>query len=224
MKHLSSLITILTFLLGMNAQAQNDVKQDATKNQVQLELTDGSSIFYNTDEVQELSFNNGVITAGQDQYDNNVSTISFAKAITAKVNITEAKGWLESAYVKFDLYDNIQKYNVYVKGGQYNEYTQIDRELVRNYGSYGRADVVGLQAGTNYQLKVVPVNGDDTELTQFASETEVLEVKSYSRQGFAFKKGYEPGAYKADGTLKEGAKVLYVTKDNATTISTNDGL
>ena len=123
MKHLSSLITILNFLLGMNAQAQNDVKQDATKNQVQLELTDGSSIFYNTDEDQELSFNNGVITAGQDQYDNNVSTISFAKAITAKVNITEAKGWLESAYVKFDLYDNIQKYNVYVKGGQYNEYT-----------------------------------------------------------------------------------------------------
>ena len=221
MKHLSSLITILTFLLGMNAQAQNDVKQDATKNQVQLELTDGSSIFYNTDEVQELSFNNGVITAGQDQYDNNVSTISFAKAITAKVNITEAKGWLESAYVKFDLYDNIQKYNVYVKGGQYNEYTQIDRELVRNYGTYVRADVVGLQAGTNYHLKVVPVNGDDTELTQFASETEVLEVKSYSRQGFAFKKGYEPGAYKADGTLKDGAKVLYVTKDNATTISTN---
>ncbi len=219
MKHLSLLFALFA-LLGMNAQAQNDVIQDATQNQVQLKLTDGTSKFYNTTDVQELTFDNGVITAGQDQYNNNVASIAFAKAIKANVNITEAKGWLESAYVKFDLYDNIHKYNVYVKGGQYAEYTPIDHELVRNYGTYGRADVVGLKAGTNYQLKVVPVNGDDAELTQFASETEVLEVKNYSRQGFAFKNGYEPGAYKADGTLKDGAKVLYVTKETAKTIKT----
>ena len=217
MKHLSLLFALFA-LLGMNAQAQNDVIQDATKNQVQLKLTDGSSKFYNTAKVQELTFDNGVITAGQDQYNNNVASIAFAKAITAKVNITEAKGWLESAYVKFDLYDNIQKYNVYVKGGQYAEYTVIDNELVRNYGTYGRADVVGLQAGTNYRLKVVPVNGDNAELTQFASETEVLEVKNYSREGFAFMNNYTPGAYKADGTLKDGAKVLYITKNNFNTV------
>ena len=217
MKHLSLLFALFA-LLGMNAQAQNDVIQDATKNQVQLKLTDGSSKFYNTAEVQELTFNNGVITAGQDQYNNNVAAIAFAKAIKSQVNITEAKGWLESAYVKFDLYDNIQKYNVYVKGGQYAEYTVIDNELVRNYGTYGRADVVGLQAAANYQLKVVPVNGDNAELTAFASETEVLEVKNYSREGFAFMNNYTPGAYKADGTLKANAKVLYVTKHNFNTI------
>ena len=216
MKHLSLLFALFA-LLGMNAQAQNDVIQDATKNQVQLKLTDGSSKFYNTAEVQELTFDNGVITAGQDQYNNNVAGIAFAKAIKCQVNITEAKGWLESAYVKFDLYDNIQKYNVYVKGGQYAEYTVIDNELVRNYGTYGRADVVGLRAAANYQLKVVPVNGDGTELTAFASETEPLEVKSYSRQGFAFM-GYIPGAYNADGTLKNGAKVLYITKHNFNTV------
>ena len=48
----------------------------------------------------------------------------------------------------------------------------------------------------------------------------MLEVKNYSREGFAFMNGYVPGAYQADGTLKAGAKVLYVTKDNAKTIST----
>ena len=221
MKHIISLVTLLALMLTTSTQAQNDVKQDATKNQVQLKLSDGTSKYYNTADIQEMTFDNGKVTAGQDQYDNNVSAISFAKAIAGKVNIVEAKGWLETAYVKFGLYGNIRNYNVYVKGGQYADYTRIDRELVRNYGTYGRADVVGLQAGTNYQLKVVPVNGDETELTQFASETEVLEVKSYSRQGFAFKNGYEPGAYKADGTLKDNAKVLYVTKDNAKTISTN---
>lgn len=217
MKHLSLLFALFA-LLGMNAQAQNDVIQDATKNQVQLKLTNGSSKFYNTADIHEMTFDNGTITAGQDQYNNNVASIAFAKAIKSQVNITEAKGWLESAYVKFDLYDNIQKYNVYVKGGQYAEYTVIDNELVRNYGTYGRADVVGLQAAANYRLKVVPVNGDGTELTAFASETEVLEVKNYSREGFAFKDGYEPGAYKADGTLKANAKVLYVTKHNFNTI------
>ena len=118
MKHLSLLFALFT-LLGMNAQAQNDVIQDATKNQVQLKLTDGSSKFYNTAEVQELTFDNGVITAGQDQYNNNVAGIAFAKAITAKVNITEAKGWLESAYLTFNLFEGAASYNVYVKGGQY---------------------------------------------------------------------------------------------------------
>lgn len=216
MKHLSLLFALFA-LLGMNAQAQNDVIQDATQNQVQLKLTDGTSKFYNTTEVQELTFDNGVITAGQDQYDNTVAAISFAKAITDKVSILEAKGWLEAAYVKFGVYGNIRNYNVYVKGGQYADYTKIDRELVRNYGTYGRADVVGLQAAANYQLKVVPVNGDNAELTQFASETEVLEVKGYSRQGFAFM-GYIPGAYNADGTLKNGAKVLYITKHNFNTV------
>ena len=220
MKHLSLLFALFA-LLGMNAQAQNNVIQDATKNQVQLKLTDGSSKFYNTADINELTFDNGVITAGQDQYNNNVAGIAFAKAITDKVSILEAKGWLEAAYVKFGVYGNIRNYNVYVKGGQYADYTKIDHELVRNYGTYGRADVVGLQAAANYQLKVVPVNGDGTELTAFASETEVLEVKGYSRQGFAFKDGYEPGAYKADGTLKANAKVLYVTKNNAKTISTD---
>ena len=220
MKHLSLLFTLFA-LLGMNAQAQNDVIQDATKNQVQLKLTDGTSKYYNTDDIHEMTFDNGKVMAGQDQYNNNVASIAFAKAITDKVSILEAKGWLEAAYVKFGVYGNIRNYNVYVKGGQYADYTKIDRELVRNYGTYGRADVVGLQAADNYQLKVVPVNGDGTELTAFASETDVLEVKGYSRQGFAFKDGYEPGAYKADGTLKAGAKVLYVTKNNAKTISTD---
>ena len=220
MKHLSLLFTLLA-LLGMNAQAQNDVIQDAKKNQVQLKLTDGTSKYYNTADIHEMTFDNGKVMAGQDQYDNTVAAISFAKAITDRVSILEAKGWLEAAYVKFGVYGNIRNYNVYVKGGQYADYTKIDRELVRNYGTYGRADVVDLQAAANYQLKVVPVNGDGTELTAFASETEVLEVKGYSRQGFAFKDGYEPGAYKADGTLKANAKVLYVTKNNAKTISTD---
>ena len=146
---------------------------------------------------------------------------AFAQAGTITnngVEITEAKGWLESAYIKFNLYTDAKTYNVYVKGGQYADYTKIDGQLVRNYGTYGRADVVGLQAGT-YAIKIAPVV-NDAEVSDKASEATGMTVSNYSREGFAFKNSYSPGAYNSDGTLKAGAKVFYVTKNTAKTIST----
>ena len=137
----------------------------------------------------------------------------------AQVNITEAKGWFESAYVKFNRYNGAKTYNVYVKGGQYNSYTKIDNQLVRNYGSYGRADVVGLKASTNYALKVVPVDNNGNEITAAATEKTGLTVKSYSRAGFAHFNCSGVGAYNNDGTLKSGVQVIYLTANNAKTVS-----
>ncbi len=137
----------------------------------------------------------------------------------AQVNITEAKGWLESAYVKFNKYNGAKSYNVYVKGGQYSSYTKIDNELVRNYGSYGRADVVGLKAASNYAIKVVPVDNNGNEISSAAAEKTGLTVKNYSRAGFAHFNYSGVGAYNDDGTLKSNAKVLYLTAANAKTIS-----
>ena len=141
-------------------------------------------------------------------------------AHAGSVEVIEARGWLESAYVKFSLVDDAKTYNVYVKGGQYADYTKIDAQLVRNYGTYGRADVVGLQAGT-YTMKVVPVGAAGTEIAAQENTTSDLEVLNYSREGFAFMNGCPaPGAYNSDGTLKSGAKVFYVTKNTAKTITT----
>ena len=137
----------------------------------------------------------------------------------AGVEIIEARGWLESAYVKFSPVNGAKTYNVYVKGGQYADFTKIDNELVRNYGTYGRADVVGLQAGA-YTIKIVPVNAGGAEIASQEATTSELEVLNYSREGFAFMNGYAPGAYNSDGTLKDGTKVFYVTKNTAKTITT----
>ena len=99
--------------------------------------------------------------------------MSFAKAaergesgeVTENgITITESKGWQESAYAKWNLLSDAKGYNVYVKGGQYAGYTKVDQQLVRNYGSYGRVDVVGLKAG-NYSLKVVAVGADGAEMS-----------------------------------------------------------
>ena len=141
-------------------------------------------------------------------------------AHAGSVEVIEARGWMESAYVKFMLVDGAKNYNVYVKGGQYADYTKIDAQLVRNYGTYGRADAVGLQAGT-YAMKIVPVSAEGSEMTAQENTVSDLEVRNYPREGFAFINGCPaPGAYNSDGTLKAGAKVFYVTKNTAKTITT----
>ena len=135
------------------------------------------------------------------------------------VEITEARGWFESAYVKFKLMEGATSYNVYVAGGQYEQYTKIDQQLVRNYGSYGRADAVGLTAG-DYSLKVVPVDANGREMTDNANEATSIEVRNYNREGFAFfDRAAGVGAYNNDGTLKANAVVLYITSNNFNTIT-----
>ena len=139
---------------------------------------------------------------------------------SAAVTINKAGGWLETAWVEWTNLSGAQSYNVYVSEANADSWTKLDYELVRNYGTYGRADALGLKAG-NYQLKVVPVSSDGKEMTDEASTTEGLEVRAHNRQGFAHYKRpdsgvYEGvGAYKNDGTLKDDAIVLYVTSKNA---------
>ena len=222
---------------GDPTPATNDYSTSANsmKNQVILTLTDDAKKYYNTENVADITINGQqvIVNQGADKtytYDNQVLAMNFKKAeagqqgdvtnIEGKVKITESRGWLESAYVKFEKLAGAKSYNVYVKGGQYADYTKIDNELVRDYGTYGRADVVGIKEGTGYAIKIVPVNEAGDEQADAANEATGINVKSYSRQGFAFKNGYVPGAYKADGTLKDNAKVLYITKNTAATVST----
>lgn len=225
-----------TVTLGLYSQAQDySVNQDDTKNQAVLTLSDNSVKYYNTAALTDISFDGNRLTvnlpAGSYTYNGNVSNIAFVKAADAggegqidntegAVQMTEARGWLESAYIKFNLMEGAKSYHVYVKGGQYDDYTQIDGQLVRNYGSYGRADVVGLKAGT-YSMKVVAVDDNGQEMAGTASQATGMTVRNYPREGFAFMGGYAPGAYNSDGTLKNGAKVFYVTKNTAKTIKTS---
>lgn len=136
----------------------------------------------------------------------------FAQSAT----ITEASGWLESAFVKWTPVANADSYNVYFSGmGITNR--KIDNQLIRSYGTYFRADILGLQPG-NYTIKVVPVISG---VEGVASETGTLTVLPYDRTGFAFANGRVPGAYKADGTPKDGAVIIYITQNTKNTISMN---
>ena len=230
-----SLIYMLTATIA-TAQTNNAVNRDFGKNQMHIVTTDNNVYYYNTADVDNVNLDNGktkIKTFGnqnEDIFDGNVGEMGFAlktksldngqfASVAGHVEITEACGWQESLYLKWNPFDNAESYNVYVKGGQYPDYTRIDRELVRDYGTYARADVPGLIAANGYSVKVVPVTGGN-EVESAASEATGINVANYSREGFAHLNYQGIGAYNDNGTLKNNAKVLYITSKTAKTITT----
>lgn len=131
-----------------------------------------------------------------------------------QVQITESSGWLESAFVKWQPVSNAQSYNVYYTGQGITD-QKIDDQLIRSYGSYLRADLPGLKAGS-YTVKVKPVISG-TEGT--GSTTGTLTVVAQDRNGFAFDSGRVPGGYKIDGTPKDNAVIVYITPNTKNTVS-----
>ena len=214
---------------GSTDKITNAVARNSKVNQMYVTTNAGDVKYYNTADLTSVKFEGDktIITpksgAENDEYDASVQAISFAKKAdqgesgdvenpAGVIQITEAKGWQESAYLKWAPFEGASSYNVYVDD------KKIDAQLIRQYKSYYRADVLGLKAGT-YSVKVVPVNAEGTEITG-ANTASNLVVKSYNREGFAHFKYAGVGAYNNDGTLKAGAKVLYITAKTAKTIST----
>lgn len=205
------------------------VARNSKVNQMYVTTKSGDVKYYNTADLTSVKFegDKAIITpksgSENDEYNASVQAIRFAKKAdqgesgdidnpAGVIQITEAKGWQESAYLKWAPFEGASSYNVYVDD------KKIDAQLIRQYASYYRADVLGLKEGT-YSVKVVPVNADGKEITG-ANTASNLVVKSYNREGFAHFKYAGVGAYNNDGTLKAGAKVLYITAKTAKTVST----
>ena len=205
------------------------VARNSKVNQMYVTTKSGDVKYYNTADLTSVKFegDKAIIApksgSENDEYNASVLKISFAKKVeqgesgdidnpAGVIQITEAKGWQESAYLKWAPFEGASSYNVYVDG------KKIDAQLIRQYASYYRADVLGLKEGT-YSVKVVPVNAEGKEIAG-ANTASNLVVKSYNREGFAHFKYDGVGAYNNDGTLKAGAKVLYITAKTAKTVST----
>ena len=214
---------------GSTDKITHAVARNSKVNQMYVTTKSGDVKYYNTADLTSVKFegDKAIIApksgSENDEYNASVQAISFAKKAdqgdsgdidnpAGVIQITEAKGWQESAYLKWAPFEGASSYNVYVDD------KKIDAQLVRQYKSYYRADVLGLKEGT-YSVKVVPVNADGKEIAG-ANTASNLVVKSYNREGFAHFKYAGVGAYNNDGTLKAGAKVLYITAKTAKTVST----
>jgi pectate lyase len=141
---------------------------------------------------------------------------SFLKIAAQNTTITQATGWMETAYIKWTPVNGVDSYKVYYTGGNFTDQI-IDTQLIRNYGSYYRADALGLSPGV-YTMKVVPVIGN---VDGPATVSAPITVTAHDRTGFAHHNGRVPGAYNLDGTLKANAVVLYITQDTKNTVSMN---
>ncbi len=138
--------------------------------------------------------------------------IAAFSQVGAQVSFQNVSGSLESAYAEWAS-DGSDSYNVYYSGAGSKD-VKVDAPLIRKYGSKVRVDVVGLKAG-DYTFKVVSVKGGK----EGASATsKAVSVKAHDRSGFAFSDGHVPGAYNADGSLKNDAVVLYVSESTKNTV------
>ena len=163
-------------------------------------------------------------------------TPSAALPQGTSIAVKEANGWLNSAYVVFEQVAPGITYEVTVDG------KKIDDELIRYYDTYTaytpkenattlavtydkktyskvvRADALGLEAGP-HEIKIYAVGtdgkSDPTSLT--------ATVVDHDRSGFAFTGSKVPGAYNKDGTLKDGATVIYLTQGNKATVKATIG-
>ena len=154
-----------------------------------------------------------------------------SSVVATKMTVSSYGGDQESAYVEFNPVSGASNYKVLVKkvkdsnlNAVSSDYKAIDEQLIRKYkdgSSYKfRADALGLSAGV-YDIKVTYVLNNETVEGAVISN---IGVVSYDRSGFAFSKnsynstGDASGAYKEDGTLKDNARVLYVSASNAKTV------
>ncbi len=132
--------------------------------------------------------------------------------VTGTIDVLLAGYSFETIYFEWKPLKGADSYNVYCDG------KKVDTELIRNYGSHYRCDILGLKAGA-YTIDVYAVdNGQEVadSRTSF-TRTTIAHV----REGFGFVGGSASGAYNDDGTLKSNAQVIYVTAANAKTVTAN---
>ena len=141
----------------------------------------------------------------------------FINQKASALTIINEEGWLETAYATWQPVEDATKYEVFYTGEGIN-LQLVDECLVRQYAVYYRVDVPGLKAGS-YTLTVKALNSDGKVLSE--ATTQPLTVKAHNREGYAFTEGYVPGGYNLDGTVKNGAKILYVSAQTVNTITCN---
>lgn len=141
-------------------------------------------------------------------------TLLLLHAEAGNFSLQQGGGWFETLWVKWTPYDGAESYRVYYSGDGLTDKV-VDDPLIRSYGSFFRADIPGLKPGT-YTVKIAAIiAGEEVAILS----TNPMTVVGHDRTGFAFNSQRVPGAYKADGTPKENAVVVYVAEKTKNTVS-----
>lgn len=131
------------------------------------------------------------------------------------LTINSAGAGGETLYAEFKPVEGASAYKVTYRANSRGE-TAADPELTRVYPGRARIDIPGVPPG-EYTLAITALDSGGNALD--SASTGSLFPYPLPREGFAFSGGNNPGAYNPDGTLKDGAEVVYVTPRNVNTVS-----
>jgi len=107
------------------------------------------------------------------------------------------------------------EYTISYKTVNAKEYAVLDRELILDNGETLDCYILGLAKGL-YTVKVEIGEGD----TYARKSITDIDVEKQDRSGYAhFKREEGVGGYNNDGTVKDGAVILYVNNENKNTIT-----
>ncbi len=143
-----------------------------------------------------------------------IVTISQASS-SNNLTVNSVTGSNESIIVEFPVATGKTNEDYVVKYSKDNNtYKEIDKELILIDNQVAKAYIVGLEAGDYY----VRVEEAETPTNYYLSS--VVQVSEQDRSGYAHF-GYTNGvgAYNDDGTLKTGAKVIYVSDATKNTVT-----
>ena len=121
--------------------------------------------------------------------------------------------YTEGAYVEFDVPANSSTYDYDVSYTfDNNNYIKVENNLLRINGTSARVDLVGLTEA-RYKIKIVNNKTNDYAITK------TIDITKDDRSGYAhWNNSNGIGAYNNDGTLKDGAIIVYVNDTNKNTV------
>lgn len=150
----------------------------------------------------------------------NLNYLLFASGLLLSCINAEAidfitqKGQPETATVSWTPVSNVKSYEATVQGNGVN--TKVDDHLIRQYHDYIRVDVPGLKSG-DYTITIKALDASGTTIDEGTTTT--LSVVPQNREGFAFFNDVVPGGYNSDGTPKQDAIIIYVSKNSVNTVT-----
>ena len=115
------------------------------------------------------------------------------------------------------IYLNLAKgeYVISYKKADAEEYTVLDKELMLENKEKLDCYILGLAKGL-YDVKIEQGEGESYACKTFTD----IDVEKQDRSGYAhFGREEGIGGYNNDGTVKEGAKILYLTNENKNTVT-----
>lgn len=130
------------------------------------------------------------------------------------IDFITQKGQPETATVSWTPVSNVKSYEATVQGNGVN--TKVDDHLIRQYHDYIRVDVPGLKSG-DYTITIKALDASGTTIDEGTTTT--LSVVPQNREGFAFFNDVVPGGYNSDGTPKQDAIIIYVSKNSVNTVT-----